>query len=69
MRRLASIDVGSNSILLHIADYENGDFVEIYDDAQIASLGKNIDQNKKFSEESMRLAFNIFEDVYKSFIY
>jgi len=62
MKRYASIDVGSNSILLHIADYDNDEFTEVFDDAQIASLGKNIDKTKRFSDESMKLAFDIFEN-------
>ena len=61
MKRFASIDVGSNSILLHIADYKDGKFIEIFDDAQIASLGKGIDKTKRFSTESMELAFQIFQ--------
>ncbi len=53
----ASIDIGSNSVLLLIADMTNGKFQEIMKDSHITSLGKELDKNKVFHPESMDATF------------
>ncbi len=49
----ASIDIGSNSVLLLIADVTNNNFLEISKQSFITSLGKELDKNKVFHPESM----------------
>lgn len=50
----ASIDIGSNSILLLVADVSHGKFNEISKRSEITSLGKELDKNKVFHPESMK---------------
>ncbi|MDA8792684.1 hypothetical protein N9N67_05530 [Bacteriovoracaceae bacterium] len=49
----ASIDIGSNSILLLIAEVKGKSCHPILEKSYVTSLGKGIDQTNKFSEESM----------------
>ena len=53
----ASIDIGSNSVLLLIADVANGKLKEIQKRSEITSLGKELDKNKAFHPESMALTY------------
>lgn len=53
----ASIDIGSNSVLLLVADLSHGKFQELSRRSEITSLGKELDKNKNFHEESMSLTF------------
>lgn len=53
----ASIDVGSNSVLLLVADLSHGKFVELSKRSEITSLGKELDKNKAFHAESMEATF------------
>lgn len=53
----ASIDIGSNSVLLLIADVSNGRLKEILKRSEITSLGKELDKNKAFHPESMALTY------------
>ncbi len=50
----ASIDIGSNSVLLLIADMTNGKFQEMLKRSEITALGKELDKNKIFHPESMQ---------------
>lgn len=54
----ASIDIGSNSVLLLIADVTNNNFVEIAKESHITSLGKELDKNKQFHPESMQATYD-----------
>lgn len=49
----ASIDIGSNSVLLLIADLTHGKFQEILKRSEITALGKELDKNKKFHPDSI----------------
>ena len=49
----ASIDIGSNSVLLLIADLTHGKFKELARRSEITSLGRELDKNKNFHDESM----------------
>jgi exopolyphosphatase/guanosine-5'-triphosphate,3'-diphosphate pyrophosphatase len=49
----ASIDIGSNSVLLLIADYTHGTLKEILKRSEITALGRDLDENKIFNSESM----------------
>jgi exopolyphosphatase / guanosine-5'-triphosphate,3'-diphosphate pyrophosphatase len=53
----ASIDIGSNSVLLLIADVSHGKLKEISKRSEITSLGKELDKNKAFHPDSMEATF------------
>lgn len=53
----ASIDIGSNSVLLLVADCSNGNFKELLKRSEITSLGKELDKNKVFHPESMQATY------------
>jgi exopolyphosphatase / guanosine-5'-triphosphate,3'-diphosphate pyrophosphatase len=50
----ASIDIGSNSVLLLIGEIKDGKVVEKIRDSRITSLGKNLDKEGVFSSDSMK---------------
>ncbi len=53
----ASIDVGSNSVLLLIGDLSCGKLREIAKRSEITSLGRELDKNRAFHPESMEATF------------
>ena len=53
----ASIDIGSNSVLLLIADTTNNNFQEISKQSHITSLGRELDKNKVFHPDSMQATY------------
>lgn len=53
----ASIDIGSNSVLLLIADLSDNAFKEVVKESYITSLGKELDKNKVFHPESMKATY------------
>lgn len=57
----ASIDIGSNSVLLLIADVTNN-FQEISKQSYITSLGKELDKNKAFHPESMAATYEAIKN-------
>lgn len=54
----ASIDIGSNSVLLLIADLTNNKFQEVAKESHITSLGKELDKTKVFHPESMQATYD-----------
>ena len=52
-----SIDIGSNSTLLLVGEIVGDVINEVVDVATVTGLGKNIDKDSKFVEESMNLTF------------
>jgi exopolyphosphatase/guanosine-5'-triphosphate,3'-diphosphate pyrophosphatase len=54
----ASIDIGSNSVLLLIADVTGGAFKELSKQSHITSLGRELDKNKVFHPESMQATYD-----------
>jgi exopolyphosphatase/guanosine-5'-triphosphate,3'-diphosphate pyrophosphatase len=53
----ASIDIGSNSVLLLIADVTGGAFKELSKQSHITSLGRELDKNKVFHQDSMQATY------------
>lgn len=53
----ASIDIGSNSVLLLIADVSHGKLKEISKRSEITQLGKELDKNKAFHPDSMAATY------------
>lgn len=54
----ASIDIGSNSVLLLIADVSHGNLKEIAKRSEITSLGKELDKNNAFHAHSMAATYD-----------
>ncbi len=54
----ASIDIGSNSVLLLIADVSHGKLKEIAKRSEITSLGKELDKNNAFHADSMAATYD-----------
>ncbi|WP_408098544.1 hypothetical protein ACJVC5_06415 [Peredibacter sp. HCB2-198] len=53
----ASIDIGSNSVLLLVADVSHGKLKEIAKRSEITQLGKDLDKNKAFHPDSMKATY------------
>jgi exopolyphosphatase / guanosine-5'-triphosphate,3'-diphosphate pyrophosphatase len=53
----ASIDIGSNSVLLLVADVSGGKLKEISKRSEITALGRELDKSKKFHSESMEATY------------
>lgn len=49
----ASIDIGSNSVLLLVGSFSNGSFQVLAKGSEITSLGRDLDKNKAFHPQSM----------------
>jgi exopolyphosphatase/guanosine-5'-triphosphate,3'-diphosphate pyrophosphatase len=60
----ASIDIGSNSVLLLIGVVSNGKLTEILKRSEITQLGKELDKNQAFNTDSMAATY----EAIKSFI-
>lgn len=61
--RIASIDVGTNTILLLIAEVRaNGSFTVIHDEQVIARLGKGVDKHRRISKETSDRAVSFLSD-------
>lgn len=54
MKVKASIDIGSNSVLLLVAEVGEGLFNLLKRESEITSLGKGLDKNGVFADESMQ---------------
>ncbi len=61
----ASVDIGSNSVLLLIAEVQNGKLREIIKRSEITQLGKELDKNKAFHTESMNATFDALKSYAK----
>ncbi|MCO4792980.1 MAG: hypothetical protein KC493_04670 [Bacteriovoracaceae bacterium] len=58
----ASIDIGSNSVLLLIANVDDSELEEISDNATITGLGRNLDEEGLFTEEAMEDSLAAFKN-------
>jgi exopolyphosphatase / guanosine-5'-triphosphate,3'-diphosphate pyrophosphatase len=62
--RLASIDIGTNTILMLIADIErNGEISVITDEHLIARLGKGVDENGIIQKDTFQRVSKIFSQL------
>lgn len=58
----ASIDIGSNSILLLIADIQNNSIVKVLEnESSVTGLGRDLDKNGKFLDVSMEESLEVFK--------
>ncbi|HXH31608.1 MAG TPA: hypothetical protein VNJ01_12410 [Bacteriovoracaceae bacterium] len=61
----ASIDIGSNSVLLLIGDVSHGHLKELLKRSEITSLGKDLDKHNMFLDESMAATFDAMRSYVK----
>jgi exopolyphosphatase / guanosine-5'-triphosphate,3'-diphosphate pyrophosphatase len=61
----ASIDIGSNSVLLVIGEFQSGKFFENLDLSHVTGLGKGIDKTKEFAKESMDKTFQVLSEYHE----
>ncbi len=61
----ASVDIGSNSVLLLVAEVQNGKLRELSRRSEITQLGKELDKNKAFHAESMKATFEALKSYAK----
>ena len=62
----ASIDVGSNTILLLVAEVSGGKVSrELANESRVVGLGKDLDKTGGFLPEKMDVAFNVFKEYKK----
>ncbi len=65
MEKRASIDIGSNSILLLVAEID-GDSVKVLEnESHVTGLGRDLDLNKKFIQEAMDDSLAVLEEYSK----
>ena len=58
----ASIDIGSNSVLLLIGDVQDDGIEEISDTSIITGLGRNLDSSGKFTKQAMVDTMDAFKE-------
>lgn len=54
LHRLASIDIGTNTILLLIAEVQGGELTPLYESETVVRLGERLQKNGVLSEEAMQ---------------
>ena len=59
---LDSIDIGSNSTLLLIADFDGNDFDIKSDKSTITALGRELDKRGEFHPDSMKAVSDTFSE-------
>ena len=59
----ASIDIGSNTTLLLIAEFDGQSLVERESCLRVTALGKDLDVNKQFCEESINATYSALVSI------
>ncbi|MFL5351144.1 Ppx/GppA family phosphatase [Archangium sp.] len=63
MPRYATIDVGTNSVLLLVADRQpDGRFKAVQERAEITRLGRGVDKSRRLSPEGMEATLQVLSD-------
>lgn len=58
----ASIDIGSNTVLLLVGDVDGLSYKELENESRVTSLGKDLDQNQEFLKQSMEDTFDALRE-------
>ena len=66
--KIASIDIGSNSILLLIAEVKEESLEIIHRDQNVTALGRDLDKNKVFHNQSMQDSFEALSKYAKTIL-
>ena len=53
MPRIATVDVGTNTALLLVADVQNGGLVPVYEEDRFVRLGQGVDAERRLAPEAM----------------
>lgn len=61
MSRYAAIDVGTNSVLLLVAEKQQGKFVAVAERSEITRLGKGVDQRKQLAPDAIEATLTVIE--------
>ncbi len=64
LTKIASIDIGTNTILLLILEYQNGKYTIIEDHHKIARLGEGLDKSGNISLEAIERATKILNEYH-----
>lgn len=65
MKRFASIDIGTNTILLLIAEVKNSHIKPIYEEETVVRLGEGLQQKGLISEEAMKRGIKVLKNYIK----
>lgn len=60
----ASIDIGSNSMLLLLAEVKNGEISILENESYVTGLGRDLDKNGEFLEVAMQDSYEVFKKYY-----
>ena len=66
MVRVASIDLGSNSTRLLIADITNGNLTTIYKEHQVTRMADKLSESKIISKESTKRVLKVLAGYFKT---
>lgn len=61
----SSVDIGTNSVLLLVAETENGTVIPLEELQRVPRLGKGVDQNRSLSEESMQRVLDVLREYHQ----
>lgn len=64
----ASIDIGSNSILLLAGDFSTSTYKELLNESNVTGLGRELDKNKAFLDIAMEESFHVLKQYAKQVI-
>lgn len=68
LQRIASIDIGTNTVLLLIADVNaDGQITTVHEEQRIIRLGKNVDAERNISEEGLHKCISVLQ-AYKKIV-
>ncbi len=65
--KAASIDIGTNSVLLLVADSSNSDFKVLHETQELPRLGEGVDKDKRLGDESCKRVINVLKS-YKTYL-
>jgi exopolyphosphatase/guanosine-5'-triphosphate,3'-diphosphate pyrophosphatase len=57
--RVATIDIGTNTVLMLIAEQHDGDLIAVEDHAQITRLGFGVDRTKRLDDEAVERTLSV----------
>ena len=61
----ASIDIGSNTILLLVCRQRDHAWEEILNESEVTALGLDVDKNQKFHPQSVEDSFNALRKYHR----
>jgi len=59
---IASIDIGTNTVLLLIAEIENGELIPLHNEYRIPRIGKGVTNNNIISEEKIEQLLSVLDE-------